>query len=352
MAPPEGAAAATIRSIPPGIIVPSAALTIRRSRIKRYGFLDKAPEVGDLVYGRVTTLGFHAFLENVHGRIHKIHDGSRAVFVYGNRYAPDHYEGLVPDEPMTHVDLLARSGVVGVVTGKNTLIQDPTRVRVLGYVCDEEGNVVNTTRSPLIVPRTEAKRPRRARMILVVGTAMNSGKSLAAVACCWALSSVGHSVRASKITGTASLKDILAMNDAGASVYNDFTHFGYPSTYMLPRDDLLRIFNHTDLRYGNESKNYWVVELADGILQRETALLLASDDVTQRIHRLIFCAADALGCVGGLRVLDERFGLVPDAISGVLSSSPLARRELAEFTDAPVFDSLERNLRQISEILV
>ena len=75
-------------------------------------------------------------------------------------------------------------------------------------------------------------------MILVCGTAMNSGKSMAAVACCWVLSSLGYNVRASKVTGTASLKDILRMNDAGASHYIDFTLLGFPSTYMLNKSQL------------------------------------------------------------------------------------------------------------------
>ena len=142
------------------------------------------------------------------------------------------------------------------------------------------------------------------------------------------------------------------MNDAGAATYNDFTHFGYPSTYMLSEEELLRIFNHIDLKHCNNPRNFWVVELADGILQRETAMLLASEDVKSRIHRLIFCAGDALGAVGGLKVLTEKFGLTPDAISGVCSSAPLAKQELADYTGIQVFNNLERNLNQISEILL
>lgn len=38
---------------------------------------------------------------------------------------------------------------------------------------------------------------------------MNAGKSTTAVAICWALTVMGHKVRASKVTGTASLKEIL-----------------------------------------------------------------------------------------------------------------------------------------------
>jgi hypothetical protein len=181
---------------------------------------------------------------------------------------------------------------------------------------------------------------------------MNSGKSMAAAACCWALTSLGYTVRAAKVTGTASLKDILNMNDAGAQYYADFTYVGYPSTYLLTERELLHVFNRLDLKYANNPKNYWVVEFADGIIQRETAILLNHPEVRGRIHRLIFCASDAFGAIGGLRVLKDRFGLEPHAISGVCSSSPLHIRELAEFTAIPVFNSAEADVQQLKALLV
>ncbi|MBU0717434.1 MAG: hypothetical protein KJ749_04225 [Planctomycetes bacterium] len=343
-----------MKKIPPGHLVPSAALTLKKSQLKFYNFLDKAPEPGDVVYGRVTRLGHHSTLENRSGRVHILNDGSKAIFVFGNRYAPDHYEGVVPTELTAEVDMLARSGVVGTVRQKNSLLKDPTRIRILGYVCNDKGKVINTRDFPLIRPKTTERKPgKRAKMVLVVGTSMNSGKSMAAAAACWALSTIGYDVRASKITGTASLKDILHMNDCGASVYNDFTYFGHPSTYLLSAEELLRIFDHIDLKYGNNPRNYWIVELADGVLQRETTILLASPEVRSRIHRLILCAGDALGCIGGIKILRERFGLVPDAISGILSSAPLALQELSGLSGGiPAFNSMERDLKQISEVLI
>jgi hypothetical protein len=181
---------------------------------------------------------------------------------------------------------------------------------------------------------------------------MNCGKSLTAAACCWALSTMGHGVRASKVTGTASLKDILLMEDNGASPVADFTFLGYPSTYMLSEEELLHIFNSLDLKYANSPRRYWVVEFADGILQRETAMLLRSWDVRSRIHRHIFDARDAFGAIGGLDILRKDFDLVPDAISGFCSSSPLGVRELREHTDLPIFDSAHRDLKQLASVLI
>lgn len=341
-----------MQKIERGYILPSAAFTLKPSKIKQYQVLDQIPVPGDVIYGKISRIGQHSTLENVSGRIHAIHNGSKGIFVFGHRYAPDYYEGFVPKDNCVEVDLLARSGIVGKIKTKNTLVKDPTRVEMIGYVCSSDGQVLNTKQFPLIIPKSKVKKTPRSPMILVCGTAMNSGKSMAAVACCWVLSSLGYTVRASKVTGTASLKDILHMNDAGASHYTDFTLLGYPSTYMVSKEELLNIFNVLDLRYANNPKNYWVVELADGIIQRETGMLLSSDVVRSRIHRFIFCSNDAFGAIGGLNILKDHYDLKPDAISGVCSSSPLHIRELSTFTDIPVFNSANPDRVLLKKLLI
>ena len=342
-----------MKRIKQAVLVPSAALCISRKQIRTYAAIDKPPEVGDLVYGTVRYLGFHSTLENKEGRIHVINSGSRAIFVFGNRYATDAYEGVVPSEISREVDLLARSGMIGKVRHKNANIKDPTRVQVHGYVCNSDGHVLNTRQFPLIKePKAKAKTPRRAKLILVVGTSMNSGKSVTAASICWALTAMGYHVRGCKVTGTASLKDILHMEDAGASPVADFTHFGYPSTYLLDEPQLLEIFNKLDLKYANNPSNYWVVEIADGILQREAVILLAHQQVQSRIHRLVFAAHDALGAIAGVDILKSKFGLRPDVISGCCSASPLAVEELREFTDVPVVSNLQRDLNEWSQIVL
>ena len=103
--------------------------------------------------------------------------------------------------------------------------------------------------------------------------------------------------------------------------------------------------------YANNSKNYWVVELADGIIQRETEFLLNSGEVKSRNNKLIFCSVDAFGMIGGLRILKEKFGLIPDALSGRCLSSPLYIRELSEFTEIPLFNSADESFDQFTKIL-
>jgi hypothetical protein len=341
-----------MKTITQKCIISSAAFSVPKKLIKQYDYLpDRSPSVGDLILGEVCFLGHHKTLESRSARIHTIHDRTRAVFVFGNRYAPDHYEGLVPQAIGDTVDLLARGGLVGEMKCQNELISSPTKVRLLGYVCDSSGNVVNTRAHVLINARKRERNGRGAKVILCIGTTMNSGKSYAAAACCYALSSMRKTVRAAKVTGTASLKDILLMEDCGAQHVADFSYFGFPSTYMLEREDLIGIFRAVDMKYGNNHRNYLVIEFADGIFQRETAMLLREPEIRSRIHKLVFCAADSVGGLGGLRALKESFGLIPCAISGLCSSSPLAIREIREFTEIPILKSMQRDFKAIYEII-
>ena len=75
-----------MKKIDSGFILPSAILTIKHSQVKYYVLSNKSPEIGDIVYGQICLVGQHSFLENASGRIHIIHDDTKAIFVFGNRY--------------------------------------------------------------------------------------------------------------------------------------------------------------------------------------------------------------------------------------------------------------------------
>jgi len=341
-----------VKRIKQSYVMSSSAFSVPRKCIRQFRFIpEHKPQIGDLVYGEVSKLGFHTTLESTSARIHTIHERSRAVFTFGNRYATDFYEGMIPTNSIEYADMVARSGVIGKVTHQSELISAPTQIRILGYICDDDGKVINSRNHVLIKPKDKPKDKPRAKIILCIGSTMNSGKSFTAAACSYALSSMGKKVRAAKVTGTASLKDILLMQDSGAQHVLDFTYFGYPSTYMLEMDELLALFTRIDNKYGLNPKNYLVMEFADGILQRETAMLLNNPYVKERIHKLIFCASDACGVSGGLRILKESYDLVPDAISGLCSSSYLAIREIKSFTDIEVLRSMKRDFKEICNLI-
>src|SRR5262249_25637207 len=71
----------------------------------------------------------------------------------------------------------------------------------------------------------------------------------------------------------------------------------------------------------------WVVmEVADGLLQRETAALLQSAVFRESVDAWVFATNDPLAAFGGAGIL-RRWGITPVAISGVITMSPLATQE-------------------------
>ena len=340
-----------MKKIPRGYIIPSAAYTIPK-RIFHYipaQEINRIPQVGDVVYGKVEATGQHTTIENCNGRIHGVHDNTRSLFVFGNRYAPDYYEGKIPtkDEIYIHTDLLARSGIIGNVISKNVNIKEPTKIKIIGWVTDKNGEILNTLNYTKVKP---SKAHKKNKVILSIGTAMNSGKTTTAKYCCWALSKAGHPVTATKITGTASLKDILGMQDCGAEKISDFTYMGYPSTYMMDQRELITMFNLFDQ---SNNETYWVIEFADGILQRETKMLLQSEDVTKRLHKILFSAHDTFAALGGINILKNEFGLVPDLISGIISGSPLLINEFRGYSSIPIINNMDpKDFKDVIDIIL
>ena len=78
---------------------------------------------------------------------------------------------------------------------------------------------------------------------------------------------MGHAIRASKVIGTAGVKDSLCMQDAGAEVISDFFYLGFQSTCPLAENGVLSIFENLDAKYANNPRTFRVVELADGVLR-------------------------------------------------------------------------------------
>ena len=120
-------------------IISSSAFAVKKSAIRQYEPSNKsAPVVGDLVFGEVSELGHHRLIESESGRLHTLNVGTRVIFVFGNRYAPDQYEGIVPDSLQEFVELFSQGGVIGEVKTQIVFHGDTmnTTARILGK-CNE-----------------------------------------------------------------------------------------------------------------------------------------------------------------------------------------------------------------------
>jgi Mrp family chromosome partitioning ATPase len=292
--------------------------------------LTRAPRIGDLVAAEVKTLGKHTAIETREGVRENIFPDDQIIAAFGNRYATDQFEGYAPDGPVAICDLLSIGGVCGEVVSRHVAMSSPTKLRVLGLVCDRDGQVVNQRQFGLRPGRVDGGD----EVIVVIGSSMNSGKTTVVGTLARALSRAGHRVAAAKLTGTAASKDARFFASSGARPVLDFTDAGYPSTYLLGIDDLL-LMHHTLLTHLRASApDYIIVEIADGIFQRETKLLIESPEFRASVDHVFFAANDSLSAVTG-QMFAEKHNLPLHATAGRITMSPLATREAEQVTGLP-----------------
>lgn len=292
--------------------------------------MERQPEVGDLVVAEVLSVGRNKSLETRGGQSLHLFPGDTIVGAFGHRYATDHFEGYVPKTIVDTADLLSGGGVIGQLASQNALVGTPTRLRVLGTVVDADGASVNQRRYG-VAPATEVG---SGAVIVVVGSAMNSGKTTTVGHIAHALSRYGLRVAAAKVTGTASGKDARFYLSAGARPVCDFVDAGYPSTFMLGIDELLSVYTRLVANLRATQPDVVVVEIADGIFQRETRMMLESPAFRSSIDHMFFAAGDSLSIESGVRFL-RALNLPLRATSGLITTSPLASREAEAETSVP-----------------
>lgn len=105
---------------------------------------------------------------------------------------------------------------------------------------------------------------------------------------------------------------------------------GFPGTYLCHEDELLRIYRTLYHRLSRSRPDVIVVELGDGLAQRETSMLLSHPEVQASIDGVLYCASDSLPAEGGVRWLQSH-GYRILGVSGLVSVSPLAAQEAEEF---------------------
>lgn len=289
------------------------------------------PVAGDLLLARIEVLGQHQKLESPHGRRAQLYEGDEIIVAFGNRYAPDQFEAEVPQD-LGPCDLVAGGGVAGQVLSRHGKIKRATRIQPIGLIADRFGTALNLAQFGMPHRRLRENRP---QVIVVAGTSMNAGKTTAAAGLIHGLARAGLKVAATKVTGTGSGGDLWSMIDAGAAEVLDFTDMGHASTAGLPQEQIERTALSLIAHSSAAEPDVVVVEIADGLLQSETAALLASPTFRQAIDGVLFAAGDALGAVGGIERLTA-LGHRVVGLSGLISISPLASREAAEALGAPV----------------
>ncbi|NUQ21996.1 MAG: DUF1611 domain-containing protein [Gemmatimonadaceae bacterium] len=309
--------------------IPYALRRVPEASMKTLLPVPEEPRVGDLAVARVEKIGKNTNLELAGGRRASLHEGDVIAVVFGNRYATLQFEGYARVTG-DRCDLLSMGGLCGLVASRHDGVAEPSKLRLLGALGDAAGNQLRLRDFAISAgPRDAA--PPLPRIAVVVGTSMDAGKTHTARSVIAGMRRAGIAVGALKLTGSAAGRDTYTMLDAGAHVALDFIDGGWPSTYLCALEDLLGAFQRLVAYAAAQGTEWLIVEIADGIVQGETAALLASARFRSMVDAWLVAAGDALGAAGAMALLRSH-RIAPLAVSGVVSRSDLARREVLAAT--------------------
>jgi hypothetical protein len=289
------------------------------------------PLAGDVVVVRALSESVtYGNLELPSGRLAKINRNDLLLGVLGKRRALKGFVGDVPDSASMgdRLHLLNMGGVIGICKGHHSSLSDAIEVEVVGLACDGEGNVLNISDGALPPSDTLSA---AAPIVLVAGTCMNSGKTVAAAEIIRQAANSGLRVAGAKLSGIACLRDTLNMQDHGAFATASFLDCGLPST--VDHGDLASVAKGLLNHLGTFGPDLIVVELGDGIVGGYAVdSVLKDPEIKAAISSFVFCASDYVGVIGGIAALKE-LGIEIDVIAGSVTDSQMGEDFVEERFD-------------------
>ena len=175
-------------------------------------------------------------LELTSGRMATVTQGEIVVGALGHRNALRGYSGYLPQTLSAgdRVQILNIGGVLGICDSANPDVGAPFNCEVLGtvlefpYLGERIGVAARTGSGTLDMDASLDMRS--VPVVALAGTCMDSGKTAAACAIVGRLRHLGLRVSACKATGVSLRRDVLAMEDAGATDTMIFSDLGVVTT--------------------------------------------------------------------------------------------------------------------------
>lgn len=296
---------------------------------------EAVPRAGDLVLARVDAVRNHIRVHRPDGSRKHLFEGDELILVYGDRYAPRQFEARVPDS-LGPCHLVAAGGIAAeVLTSHARIRKGATTLTPIGLVANSAGYRVNLADWALPAGRDFDRDP--PVTIAVCGTSMDSGKTTLAAYLTRGLVHAGQRVGYAKVTGTGAGGDPWLLRDAGAREVLDFIDAGVVSTHRVDPEHLEWILGCLWSRLRDAELDTVILEVADGLLQTETAALLSSPLFKRLSDAVFFACADSMGAVAGIEWLRAR-GLPVLGIGGTITRSPLQLREAIDGVGVAAFD--------------
>ena len=305
------------------------------------------PRSGDVVAVRALSESVtYGNIELTSGRLAKISRDDVLVGVLGKRRALKGFVGDIPETLIAgdRLHLLNMGGVIGECSGHHSSLTDAIEVEVVGNVVDQDGAQMNIDRFGLPpAPALHSSAP----IIVVAGTCMNSGKTVAAAEIIKQANLAGFRVAGGKISGIACLRDTLNMQDHGAVATASFLDCGLPSTAGV--DDLAPIAKAIINHLNTFAPDLIVIELGDGIVGGYSVdTVLVDREIQDATATFVFCASDYVGVAGGMSILGSR-GITIDVVAGSVTDSQMGE-DFVESNYGISAGNARRNGRRLFEL--
>ncbi|WP_372788957.1 hypothetical protein [Paraconexibacter sp.] len=289
-------------------------------------------ETGDYVGAELLPgPGVPYVVENPHGRMVEANAGDVVIGALGRRAATLEATG---DWEAVGGDLLMHSltpaGIFGRLTSKAVSLKALPALRYCGHVT-RDGQ--RRTMSDYVRVETGDDPP--PPVILIIGTSMDAGKTVAAKAIVRGLKGMGLRVGGAKLTGVARYRDILAMSDAGADVIADFIDGGLPST-VVDEPTYTRALRTVMARLARVRPDVVVVEAGASPLEPYNGAV-AVRELGPHVLCTVLCASDPYAVVGVMTAFETR----PDLVSGRATSTDAGIALVERLAGIPALNLLD-----------
>jgi hypothetical protein len=297
-------------------------------------------------------------LELTSGRMATVTMGDIVVGALGHRNALRGYSGHLPKALKSgdNVQILNIGGVIGICDSANPDVGPPFECEVLGTVLEfpylgERIGVPARAGSSTLDMNAPLK-TNSVPVIALAGTCMDSGKTAAACAIVGRLRHLGFKVSACKATGVSLRRDVLAMEDAGASDTMIFSDLGIVTTTAENGPALTRSLL-TGL--GSKKPDVIVLELGDGLLGAYgVAAILEDEQIRNAFTAVVLCANDPVSAWGGTKILRDEFGIEPALVTGPATDNDVGVQQIADRLSLPAINALSNGVAlgdKVAELL-
>ena len=281
-------------------------------------------------------------LEGADGVFRTLEKGQTLVGALGERQALKGYSGRVPRQvsPGDVLHVQNMGGILGRVAREHPDLGPALRVEVLGAVLTGEpprhARVQDTAIEP--VETLAASAP----LVMVSGTAMNTGKTFAAAALVAGLSARGLRVAAAKLTGAALQRDVRAMVAAGAVTSASFIDAGAVATTgrdMVPVAKGIIAHLNSPSSDG-QAPDVLVLELGDGVIGPYGVDQILQDMELQRLTAThVLAATDLAGAWACDQLFRTRYRAEIGVVVGPATDTEVGQRYIQTSLGIPAVNA-------------